>query len=241
MSSYLMSFASYLQEGIQNPVMISDKEVRKFEALMKSPRISDDEKLDMLVSIYDKYKPLIDKVLSKFQNEVKKQIRGMAKVKFMSNSKPFESIRDKALARGKGFMGLNDLVRGAVLFDTKEQADKFVKDFTRKNSAKVVEYEEKEKGGDTEYGYYGSHHIGMNIDGLIVEIQVMTRKLWNYKHEAHKLYKASRSRKGGATKGEKVRSKNIFSLGNRPGYVKDDWNIDDWDVILETDEYGDEI
>lgn len=236
----LVSFSTYLQEGLQNPAMISDKEVRKFEALMKSPRVPDDQKLDMLVSIYDKYQPVLDKVMSKFQNAVKKEIRGMPKVKFMANTKPFESIKDKALTRGKGFMGLNDLVRGAVLFDTKEQADEFVSKFSRRNANSIVEYEEKERGGDTDYGYYGSHHLGMNIDGIIVEIQVMTRKLWNYKKAAHKIYTATRSKKGGPDRFDTSQSKKIFSLGNRPGYVKDDWNIDDWEVILENDEYGDE-
>lgn len=104
-------------------------------------------------------------------------------------------------------------MRGAVLFDTKEQADEFVKKFIRQNKDKVIGYEEKLKGQDTIYGYYGSHHIDLNIDGLVVELQIMTRKLWNYKKEAHLIYTKTRSGDG-PTEKDKKESKKIFALAN---------------------------
>jgi hypothetical protein len=234
----IISFSSFvaLQEGVVNPAMLGDKDIQKLDKMLKNPRASEIEKRDSLASIHAKYLPLITSVMNKFQSQVKREMGNLPKVKFLAGTKPFESLISKVISRGKKISEINDLVRGAVLFDTKEQADAFVKNFTRRNSSNVVEYEVKDKGSDTTYGYFGSHHIGLNIDGIIVELQVMTRKLWNYKGSAHVIYNNTREKKGGPNKFDISQSKKIFALGNRPGYVKDDWDLSELEVILETND-----
>lgn len=112
-------------------------------------------------------------------------------------------------------MEINDLIRGAVVFDTKEEADKFVKDLIRKNKDKVVEVEEKDKGGDPVYGYYGAYHLLIDMDGVYSEVQVMTKNLWKQKKKAHKIYDANRSSSSGPSKQDMQLSKQIFNRGNK--------------------------
>lgn len=229
--SNLISFKSYIQE-MSNPIMVSDKDVVDLDGAIKSKKQDRKVLADKLMAVYDKYKPKIQSIMSKFEKIVKREISGFQNVKFLSNTKPIESIIDKAIDRKRGLMTINDLVRGAILFTDKQDADKFVKKFMRRNSSLVVEYEEKVRGQDNTYGYYGSHHMSLNIDGIIIELQIMTKKLWSYKTAAHDIYTASRSRPEGPTKFDQSQSKRIFSLGNRPRRVRE--SFEGWTIVLET-------
>lgn len=212
-----------IREGLANSVFISDKDVQDFEKNLKSGRLEQKKMSELLLVIYDKYSNLFEKTKKDFETFVKKEIKKVPNVKFLSDIKSAESLNDKAIKRKKGILKINDIVRGALLFDFKEQADEFVSDFSRKNKSIIVEFETKERGQENTYGYYGSHHLALNINGIIVELQVMTKKLWAYKAEAHKIYAQSRSSEDGLTPMRQHDSKKFFSMGNVSKYRKESY------------------
>lgn len=213
----MLSYKEYLEilEALSNEVFLKDKDIEDLDTKIgRNKNKIRIDLVDMVSKIHDNYMDFYLDVEKKLVKLIKPLIYKDKKAKLFTGLKPFESVIDKSIKRKKGYGELNDLVRGAVLFDTKELADEFVKKLMRKYSDIVVGYEEKTKGKDTEYGYYGSHHLDLNLDGLIVELQVMTRKLWNYKVEGHKIYAKTRSKEGGATEQDKKESKKIFRLAN---------------------------
>jgi hypothetical protein len=231
---------SSLDEGTTNPAFKNDKEIAEFERNLRTDKLPLAQLSTELREIIKNKKELFKKTLDDLATFVKKDLRKYNKTKFMYQIKSIESIIDKAVVRKKGLLALNDLVRGAVLLETKEDADDYVKTFIRKNKSSVIWYEEKQRGQDKEYGYYGSHHIDLIINGLVVELQVMTKKLWSYKEAAHQIYNANRSKQDGSvSKEDQYDSKKIFSLGNKKKYVRESFTdeelgemiYDDWKTL----------
>lgn len=213
------SFKTYIRNQeilneMPNPVMIRDPKVIGLNNLQtKSPE--DIEKIKQsITALYIDYLPLLATVKSKFESKIRNSLKGFHGVKFLSDTKSLESIIDKTVYRKKQLSSINDLVRGAVLMQKKSDADSFVEDFLSKNQGIIAGYEEKIRGQDTMYGYFGSHHLDLNINGIIVELQVMTSKLWKYKEEAHVIYNNSRSKPGGADKFDSYKSNKIFKIAN---------------------------
>lgn len=202
-------------EEMANPIMVSDTEVKDLDNMIRKGA-DKSEIISELVRLYKKYEPTFMKTHKVLDKTIPTKLRKRNDVKILTGLKPIDSIIDKALERGKGLMQLNDLVRGAILFDTSEDADKFAKDFIRKNKSIIVGYEAKEKGGDTKLGYYGSHHLDLNLDGLIVELQVMSRKLWSWKDAAHQIYNKYRSSGQDVSAFDRHMSNMMFSRGNQP-------------------------
>lgn len=208
------SFKEFINEG---NILQLDKEVRAFDANKKTME-------------YDDAVKEVERILTKYQDQMQtasdkffKLMKGYAnrgKADFLYNTKPVTSIISKVVKRGKNFTQLGDLIRGAILFDTQEELDAFVKDFQRKEKTMIKDYEAKEKGGDKTYGYYGSHHFDLIIDGFVIELQAMTKKLWQFKDTAHDIYNKTRET-GVITKADMELSKKIFNLGNRPKYIKE--------------------
>lgn len=214
----MIKFSNFmLKEGILNPAFAGDEEVKKLDNWIDNPsRYKKDKEqiTNLMVDVFGKYEKLLNSVKKKFESLIRKELRKFKKARFLSDAKSMESIINKAVDRGRGFGELNDLVRGAILLETKADADAFVDKFMRRNKSIVVGYEEKKRGEDNTYGYYGSHHIDLNIDGLIVELQIMTKKLWQYKEEAHKIYMKNRAKEDGPDNFDKYTSKKIFSIAN---------------------------
>lgn len=220
----MKTFREFISEGSINPIFVGDKDIEALDNWISNPsKFKKDQYqiIDKLEKVHSKYEDILKKVKLKFESIIKKESRKYNKVDFKSNSKGMESIIDKALTRKKGYSTLNDLVRGALLFQTKEEADKFLKDFVRKNKSIVIEVEEKKRGQGNVYGYYGAHHLGLNIDGVVVELQLMTKKLWSKKTAAHDIYVKNRSSGKEPDNFDRYTSKKIFSMGNRPGYVRE--------------------
>jgi len=100
------------------------------------------------------------------------------------------------------------------LLKTKEEVLTTVQKLKR--NAHIYEYDYKQLDKEDKMGYHGSHHFKIKVGEYIVEIQVMTKKLWSYKHEAHKIYNKYR---GGFMddyiKSELQRSRDLFKLGNK--------------------------
>lgn len=194
-----------------------DKEIKDFD--MNKSKLSYDAAVKKVEDILNKYADSIKSTSDKFYQLLKKYSnRGKANILF--NVKPMKSVLSKVYSRGKSLASISDLIRGALLFDTQEELDEFVKDFRRKESNIIVHYEAKEKGSDPTYGYYGSHHFSIMIDGIMIELQTMTKKLWQFKHTAHAIYTNTRDA-GVVTKADMELSKKIFNLGNKPKYVKE--------------------
>jgi len=214
----MKSFTNFL-ESFVNPVFKDDKLVDTFDSKVKKSR--DSELLDILLDINENYKDFYEEVKNRIVKVIRPYIYKNKKTKLLTSIKPFDSVVDKTINRKKPISEINDLVRAAILFDTKEEVDQFVKDFRRKNRDIIVGYEEKEKGGDKVYGYYGSHHFDLDVLGLIAELQVMTRKLWNYKTEAHKIYVDTRSNEKGVPEEDSRLSKKIFRIANES--MENEW------------------
>lgn len=225
---FLTEREQILNEGIVNPVFVGDNKVEQIDKMIKQGK-SKDKIVDELVNFVTDNERFFERVKKKFESMMGTAVRKYNKVKVLSDIKELDSITDKAVDRGKSIVDMNDLVRGAVLFDNKKQADEFVKKFVKKNKQSIVEYEEKERGEDKKYGYYGSHHMLINIEGLLVEIQVMTRKLWSYKKAAHEIYKKTRSQEGGMDRFQRHQSNMFFSMGNKE-------SGDDVDIMFTIDE-----
>jgi hypothetical protein len=134
--------------------------------------------------------------------------------------KSFKSVVSKVITRKRFPMErMNDLVRATLYFNEQNQVEEFVKDIKRK--VPTFNHEVKEKGSDADFGYFGSHHLILVVNGIQCELQVMTRRLEAHKNEAHKIYGAVRDTiatkgKEAVPKGEFRRSKALFSRGNMP-------------------------
>lgn len=203
------------------------KDVREFDYLktQMDPDSPEDERrlIDRASELVDKYKKDIQKALSDFAGLLRgytssAKFRGTAEVFY--GTKPVKSIVDKTFARGRSFADLGDLIRGAILFDTNEQVDQFIKDFRRKDKDKIINFEAKEKGGDPTYGYYGSYHIDVDVGGYRAELQVMTKRMWKMKGAAHEIYTATRSLDS-VPQYLRQNSREIFRLANKPAYVRE--------------------
>jgi hypothetical protein len=149
----------------------------------------------------------------------------------ITNIKPAASVISK-VKRGKKIEQIGDMVRGAVLLPDSKSVDEFAKMFVRKNQGIIDKLDIKKFGEDKTYGYYGSQHIDLVISGLRVELQVMTQKLWKMKHYAHQIYTKTRD-SGVTTDSDRIQSKNIFKIGNKPKFVKECEVPDDIDALYE--------
>lgn len=184
-----------------------------------NPSASDLKKMDAK-ELDDKIQAMVDKyakpVFSQFTRIIKKCATSNAKV--LTDMKTIKSIKNK-IERGKQFGKMTDIVRGAILCSTPEDVEK-VNENLRKN-ARLFEIEKKEKGKN-EWGYYGSNHYLIDINGVLCEIQVMTKKLWTYKELGHEIYTKNRLElaknpdlvNDPKFQKEIQRSKLIFSRGN---------------------------
>lgn len=192
-----------------------------------------------LEDTYNSLKPELDKrerALLKLLTKVATN-KGKGNVRVLTDVKSLNSVKSKALKRGKSLADIGDLVRGALLFDYPEDVEEFVKRFRRKNSNIILDYEGKERGGDHVFGYHGSHHFDLNIDGLVSELQVMTKKLWSYKAAAHEVYNKYRdilNTGGQPSRADAALSKKLFDLGNKPKYRKESLEeVDFMDGVFE--------
>jgi len=150
-----------------------------------------------------------------FNRGLRKASQQARNPKILIGIKSLDAFKDKVLNRGKSASAITDVLRSAILTSTEDGATATVKRI--KKEMTVVEYEYKEAGGDKEFGYFGSHHFLVKIGDIIAEIQVMTKRLWSFKEEAHKIYNKYRSI-GQTDKAleviDKKLSKRLFKAGN---------------------------
>jgi hypothetical protein len=200
-------------------------EVKEFDELNLNPTSKREVLIKKLKVIYRSIHPKLLQTARQYRKILEKYIesKGIDKSTMSLNFggvKSFRSVVSKVITRkARTLAGMNDLVRATIYFNEQEQVEGFVKDIKRK--APTFNHEIKEKGSDTDFGYFGSHHLILVVNGIQCELQVMTRRLEAHKNEAHKIYGAVRDTiatkgKEAVPKGEFRRSKALFSRGNMP-------------------------
>jgi len=194
------------------------REVYAFEKISQEKFTVNDsfleERLDCIYTLLEPELMDIKKKYTTFLTGcIKKKDKKKAKV--IVSIKPFTSLKSKVIDRQKRLLEVKDLVRATILLRTDDEVKKLYKDIVRKKS-EVICYSEKKRGGDSLFGYYGSYHIIFCFQGLDVELQIMTRKLWSYKDVAHELYEKYRDQKSPELEKSDLHfSKLLFSKGNQ--------------------------
>jgi len=138
----------------------------------------------------------------------------------MGKPKTLKSLISKVIIRRrKTLQQINDLVRATIMFSDQNDMDEFVNKLKRKKDI-ITGYEHKSFGADQTFGYYGSHHFSILLNGIECELQVMTKKLEAHKTVAHGIYDKYREMvPQGLTPSaakEVRRSKGLYSRANIP-------------------------
>lgn len=224
------SFKQYLDEEILNSIFdnyehtqsvideayyLTPAKPQPWGAIKLSSGSKKETTLEAAKLIYAKAREIVENALPYFNREMKKYAQHG---KFISNIKSEQSFIDKVVNRNKPADKIRDMLRGAILLETKEDVDVQV-DIMRRR-LKIVDYEYKGEG-TSEFGYYGSHHLDILLEphGVIAEVQVMHRKLWHYKEPAHDIYKkygsgTNTSISADIRKRDLAYSRELFSRGN---------------------------
>jgi len=200
-------------------------EVKEFDKLNSSGSVSQNVLIRKLKDVYRKVQPKLLQTARQYRKILEKYIesKGINSSTMSLNFggvKSFKSVVSKVIIRkSRTLAGMNDLVRATIYFNDQEQVENFVKDVKRK--VPTFNHEVKERGSDVDFGYFGSHHLILVVNGIQCELQVMTRRLEAHKNEAHKIYGAVRDTlatkgKEAVPKGTFQRSKQLFSRGNMP-------------------------
>lgn len=203
-------------------------EVKEFDKLNSSGTAKQNVLIKKLKGIYGKIQPKLLQTARQYRKILEKYIesKGVDPSSMSLNFggvKSFRSVASKIMTRKRvSLEKINDLVRATIYFNKQDQVENFVKDIKRK--VPTFDHEVKRKGSDETFGYFGSHHLILVVNGIQCELQVMTRRLEAHKSEAHKIYGAVRDTiatkgKEAVPKGTFQRSKALFSRGNMPQKV----------------------
>lgn len=188
---------SLFLESTKILVETPDPHVEELQAWGVIPKhYTEEQKLLAAEKIYKKAAEIAFTYKNSLYKILKKVTGGTLKPKILVDVKSLSSFIDKVVKRGKSADKIHDILRSAILVNTKEDVIDVVKKL--KKSVSLVEYEMKEYKSGGDFGYYGSHHFKIwikegNSPGIICEIQIMTKSLWEYKEEAHTIYDKYRS------------------------------------------------
>ena len=244
----MLSYNHFLLESKRKSIRGFDQEIRYIDRMVSDARKHqnrDQEKSDSylekaLKTIRDIYSSILptaektEKELQSFLKDISRKEK-IQNPKILTRIKPIKSVINKVVERGKDFSTMGDLVGAAILTRDDDEPEKIYKNLLRKYRSKIVDAETKERGSDRTYGYYGSYHLDMLINGMVTEVQIMTRKLWSYKKAAHDIYTATRAKQE-LSRFDQALSKKLFSMGNMPSYVREYvemYDIDDVSLLEE--------
>lgn len=244
----MLSYNHFLLESKKKSIHGFDKELRELENLLsKSRRLESSNKEiaeyhrtqaeKILSDIYAKILPKIEYTKKEFEQYLKKLAKKekLQEPKIVLRIKSVDSIVNKVIGRGKDFSTMGDLVAASIITREDDEPEKIYKNILRKYSSNVVDAEAKRRGGDPKYGNYGTYHVDMLINGMVTELQIMTRKMWSYKKAAHNIYSATRAKQE-LSRFDQALSKKLFSMGNMPSYVREYvemYDIDDVSLLEE--------
>lgn len=155
----------------------------KDDIITSSPDIKNlKEKVDFIIKKY------IDPIKRKFESSLKRAAVKDSKV--LVSVKSFSSIKSK-IERGKSLSKMGDVLRAAILVPTQDDVKKVI-DNMRK-IFNLQELEHKERGGN-DWGYYGTWHLAVDMNGVLCEVQIMPKTTWTYKEKGHEIYDKYRER-----------------------------------------------
>ena len=211
---------------------LDDSLIRKLSKKIKPSKKSfwADEKIkdftgkndkEKVVALYKKYEPIIEDRLKKYESGLKTALKGVQNAKIMVDVKKLRAFVNKTVDRGKDPSKMNDWLRGSILVNDEKDIGIVSKNIFKAFKS-VSEFDPKERGGDTQFGYYGSVHFSVDVDGVNTEIQLMTKKLYSAKKVAGGQYDDFRSASD-AIKGSKEtqkllrHGKRAFDKGNSQG------------------------
>ena len=193
------SFSKFIHEGSYATDTLQPWSSKKTQSI--------EDIYNVAIKHAEQVKPRLESVLKRASN---------GQFKILVGIKQFSSFADKVLNRGADVSKVYDVLRSAVLTNTQDEAKDVVANLKRTQTFLDLEF--KDKGQDTTFGYYGSFHIRIVIDGLICEIQVMTKRLWSYKNWGHEFYTQFRS-SDAPNLGIQRLSKQVFQLGNMRPFI----------------------
>lgn len=121
---------------------------------------------------------------------------------------------------------MNDLLRCQVLQDSPKDAEKINE--LLKETFEYTKTDYKKHGTYPDTGYWGSWHLIVRVNGVLIEIQIMPKTLWIQKEMAHDFYKKiSVSLKRNPQykdtteyKEERQKSHQLFQFGNGAKFFK---------------------
>ena len=176
---------------------------------------------EKVVALYKKYEPIIEDRLKKYESGLKTALKGVQNAKIMVDIKKLRAFVNKTVDRGKDPSKMNDWLRGSILVNDEKDIGIVSKNIFKAFKS-VSEFDPKERGDDKQFGYYGSVHFSVDVDGVNTEIQLMTKKLYSAKKVAGGQYDDFRSASD-AIKGSKEtqkllrHGKRAFDKGNSQG------------------------
>jgi len=179
------------------------KYVKLFEEVFINPSIKDIQPFEDYVEAKETANSLHDDFLALLKNV------GIGQV--ITDIKSRSSFYDKVENRGKDIKKIHDVLRGAILVDSKEDIHKVVKWLIANSKIQKVDYKTKPEGP---FGYFGPVHIDVLVDDMLCEVQVMTKKLWKYKEKTDEFYSKYRS-SDEIPKEEIDKCKRLFVEANR--------------------------
>jgi hypothetical protein len=125
------------------------------------------------------------------------------KYKILTSIKSYESFKSKLKRKGDASK-IDDVLRGAILTDTYAEA----KEVANRLKKHCEEWDYKDGSGMV---YHGGWHFKVYVDGMIAEIQVMEKSLWDYKEAGHPIY--NRLRDGEKDPSAERFAKHLYCLG----------------------------
>jgi putative nucleotidyltransferase with HDIG domain len=150
---------------------------------------AEEEYSSELLEKWQKLQNKIDEIQPKFETLLRKSISkstDISKVNFKINRKTLDSTYEKFKRKKRDIGTFSDLLRAVIVISSKTNPKNIINGI--KYYFNIVKIDEKTSSGETPYE--GVIHIDVNVDGLICEIQIMSRHLHTYKQLADKIYKS---------------------------------------------------
>lgn len=131
-------------------------------------------------SVYQRAQTAAAKYLPQFKSLLEPFV--LPGCNLLTNIKSLSSFIRKA--KCKPVRRIHDVLRAAILTQTKEQAE----EIANKLKPKTIEFDQKNDPDEATTGYYGSFHLKLKIGDMICEVQIMPETLWVYKERNHPIY-----------------------------------------------------
>lgn len=179
-NEFLTEKARSTHSGIQpwNDTKITKDMAKQYQngdtvMIQKINAMLDKSKQETVETIRPRFTQILHKVASVVPNS-----------KILVDIKSNRSIVSKIMRKTE-YGKMKDILRSAIIVQNQSDIPKIMK--AMKKEFQIFELKTKEKEKDP-FGYYGSYHYIVEFGGVLVEVQLMTKRLWTYKELGHKVY-----------------------------------------------------